>query len=97
MVRKTYNKVDFKIEFTNKEITPWDIIEAFIKDTLEKLSGKRISLLRTDSSFYDKAEAMYQSPLWDSPRRMIMVRQHFPVRPKATRRMLKWFEDEGIY
>lgn len=43
------------------------------------------------------AEAMYQSPLWDRPRRMIMVRQHLPTRPKATGRMLKLFEEEGIY
>ncbi len=43
------------------------------------------------------AETMYQSPLWEEPRRMIMVRQHLPERPKATGRMLKLFEEEGIY
>ena len=114
-------------------------IEAFIEDTLEKLSGKRIGLLRADSGFYDKkvfeylehkgihyiiaarlyapiqqaiasekkwlkisdgieiAETMYQSPFWDCPRRMIMIRQHIPTRPKATGRMLRLFEEEGIY
>lgn len=114
-------------------------LEAFLEDTFEKLSGKRVGLLRADSGFYDKkvlrylenkginyiiaarlyapvqqaiawqktwvritdgiqiAETMYQSPLWETPRRMIMVRQHLPTRPKATGRMLKLFEEEGIY
>jgi len=42
-------------------------------------------------------EALYQSPLWDKPRRMVMIRQHIPIRPKATGRVLKLFQDEGIY
>lgn len=43
------------------------------------------------------AESVYQSPLWDKPRRIVMVRQHIPTRPKATGRSLKLFQDEGIY
>jgi hypothetical protein len=43
------------------------------------------------------AESQYQSPFWDKPRRIIMVRQHLPARPKATGRMLKLFEQESIY
>lgn len=43
------------------------------------------------------AESHYQSPLWDKARRIIMVRQYIPIRPKATGRTLKLFEDEGIY
>lgn len=43
------------------------------------------------------AESIYQSPLWSKPRRMVMVRQHIPTRPKATGRSLKLFQDEGIY
>jgi hypothetical protein len=43
------------------------------------------------------AESPYQSPLWDKPRRMVMLRQHIPTRPKATGRSLKLFEQEGIY
>jgi hypothetical protein len=114
-------------------------IEAFLDDTFEKLSGKRIGLFRADSGFYDKkvfnylekkginyiiavrlyrpvqqlivshktwmsigksieiAESQYQSPLWDKPRRIVMVRQHMPTRPKATGRVLRLFEEEGIY
>ena len=36
-------------------------------------------------------EDLYQSPLWDKPRRIVMIRQHLPTRPKATRRVLKLF------
>jgi hypothetical protein len=43
------------------------------------------------------AESVYPSPLWNKPRRMVMVRQHIPTRPKATGRSLKLFQDEGIY
>jgi len=42
-------------------------------------------------------EAQYQSPLWDKSRRMVMVRQHVPTRPKATGRVLRLFQEEGIY
>jgi len=116
-----------------------DNIEAFLDDTFEKLSGKRIGLFRADSGFYDKkvfnylekksinyiiavrlyrpvqqliashktwmsigkgieiAESQYQSPLWDKPRRIVMVRQYLPTRPKATGRVLRLFEEEGIF
>ncbi len=114
-------------------------IEAFLEDTFEKLSTKRIGLLRADSGFYDRkvfdyleqkrinyivaarlyapiqqllsqhkvwmqigngieiAESTYQSPLWDKPRRIVMIRQYVPQRPKATGRALKLFEEEGLY
>lgn len=43
------------------------------------------------------AESQYQSPLWNKTRRIIMVRQHIPTRPKASGKILKLFEDQGIY
>lgn len=43
------------------------------------------------------AETYYQSPLWNEPRRVVMIRQHIPTRPKATGKSLKLFEQEGIY
>ena len=43
------------------------------------------------------AESVYQSPLWNTSRRIVMVRQHIPTRPKATGRSLKLFQEEGIY
>jgi Transposase DDE domain group 1 len=43
------------------------------------------------------AESVYQSPLWNTSRRIVMVRQHIPTRPQATGRSLKLFQEEGIY
>lgn len=43
------------------------------------------------------AESQYQSPFWNISRRIIMVRQQIAIRPKATGRQLKLFEQEGIY
>ena len=112
---------------------------AFLEDTLNKLQGKEVSLIRLDSGFYAKevfdyletrhlsyivaarfyrpiqlaiasqrtwlmldegvevAETMYQSPLWDKPRRMIIVRQQVQSRPQCSGKPLRLFQDEGIY
>ena len=108
-------------------------------DTLSRLQGKRISLIRADSGFYSKeifeylerkpvkyiivaryysaiqrkiaaienwwvlgkgveiAETTYQSPTWDKPRRLVVVRQQIQRRPKAMGKQLKLFKEEGIY
>jgi hypothetical protein len=115
--------------------------QGFLSDTIAKLNGKKIGLLRADSGFYGKevfdyleenervgnyiiaarqykpiqqkiaghsawvkvdkgievAETAYQSPLWDKPRRLVMVRQLLADRPNATGKSLKLFEEEGIY
>jgi hypothetical protein len=41
------------------------------------------------------AESTYQSPAWDKARRIIMVRQYIPVRPKATGKTLRLFDDDA--
>lgn len=113
--------------------------KGFLEDTLDRLKGKKIGLIRLDSGFYDKqvfeymeekslsyivaarlyepiqrvianekrwikldsgieiAQTEYQSPLWDKPRRLVMVRQFVPERPRATGKSLKLFEDDGMY
>jgi hypothetical protein len=38
----------------------------------------------------------YQSPMWDAPRRLIIVRQEIKERPKATGKMLRLFEDDDV-
>lgn len=112
--------------------------EGFLRDTLNKLSGKTIGLLRADSGFYDKevfkllegeglsiqyiiaaqmypvvqrviasvqdwiptttgvevSSVMYQSPLWDHPRRLVIVRQNIKERPNARGMALRLFEDD---
>ncbi len=42
------------------------------------------------------AETIYQSPTWDKPRRLVIVRQQVAQRPKATGKMLRLFEDDEI-
>ncbi|NLN25744.1 MAG: IS1380 family transposase [Bacteroidetes bacterium] len=42
------------------------------------------------------AQTMYQSPTWDEPRRLIMVRQKVSERPKATGKVLRLFEDYEV-
>lgn len=112
---------------------------SFLEDTISRLKGKAISLLRADSGFYGKeifdyleqksikyiivarhystiqrkvaglknwwtldnglqiTETTYQSDTWESPRRLVVVRQHIEKRPKATGKQLKLFAEEGIY
>ncbi|MFN8331240.1 MAG: transposase [Saprospiraceae bacterium] len=43
------------------------------------------------------ADTQYKSPNWQSGKRMIIIRQHIPTRPKATGRVLSLFKDEEIY
>lgn len=59
------------------------------------IAGHKIWLKLTQG--IELAESTYQSPLWTEPRRVVMVRQHIPERPKATGRSLKLFQEEGIY
>lgn len=112
---------------------------AFLDDTLQKLKGKTIGLIRLDSGFYSKevlsyieskvidyvvavrfyipiqkmisleqnwlpiddgieiCDTKYQSPEWDTPRRMVVVRQKINKRPKAAGRMLSLFEGTPQY
>lgn len=110
----------------------------FLDDTLEKMKGKKIGLIRADSGFFsnlimshleelnlnyiiacrfnnrikhelvyeqkwvnvtdgiDIAESTYQGLNWETPRRIVMVRQHIDERPKAagkTIRQLELFPD----
>ena len=111
----------------------------FLQDTLERLEGKKVGLLRADSGFYSKevfeylesiglnyiivarhyktiqrkvaglktwwteadglqlSETTYQSDTWKEPRRLIVVRQHIPKRPKATGKQLSLFKDDFNY
>jgi hypothetical protein len=42
------------------------------------------------------AETNYQSPTWQAPRRIIMVRQKIALRPKATGKVLSLFEEDEV-
>jgi hypothetical protein len=114
---------------------------SFLEDTLEKLKGKNVRLIRADSGFYSKeildylenraeainyiiavkfyrpiklkldyertwlklgeeieiAEATYQADNWDTPRRLVMARQHMNKRPNACGKQLTLFPEEHQY
>ncbi len=41
-------------------------------------------------------DTQYQSPTWESPRRMVILRQRIKDRPKATGKILRLFEEDEI-
>ena len=43
------------------------------------------------------SDTMYQSPGWEKPRRMIIVRQEINIRPKSTGKQLRLFGEEEVY
>lgn len=111
----------------------------FLDETLERLRGKTVGLVRLDSGFHDKevfnylenkglsyivaarfyepiqriiadqkfwikldegieiSQTTYQSPSWEKPRRLIIVRQKIKSRPKASGKQLKLFVEEIEY
>lgn len=110
-------------------------MQSFLEDTLDKLRGKKIGLLRADSGFYGEETFRYleerEDPIhyiiaarlynpvqrtisqqriwWEvengiavsetqyDGRRMVIIRQHVPDRPKATGKQLRLFQDNEIY
>ena len=104
---------------------------SFLEDTLNKLDGKKVGLIRMDSGFFsnqimsyleekslhyiiacrfnnrikhalaeegkwvevangiDISETTYKGLDWEKPRRIVMVRQHIDVRPKAAGKQIK--------
>lgn len=42
------------------------------------------------------AQSTYQSPSWDKERKIVMVRQYIPSRPKATGKTLRLFSDDEV-
>lgn len=107
---------------------------SFLDDTLDKMKGKKVGLIRADSGFFsnmimshleeldlnyiiacrfnnrikhklvyeqkwvnvtdgiDIAESTYQGLNWETPRRIVMVRQHIDERPKAAGKAIRQLE-----
>jgi len=61
---------------------------AFLKDTLSRLKGKRISLLRADSGFYDKSIFNY---LESSDIRYIIVARHYSTIQRKIAGLKDWW------
>ena len=80
--------------FEHTEVTPAD---EFVRQFLgfQRMAGHKAWWKLADG--LEIGESVYQSPLWQAPRRIVMVRQHVSTRPKATGRQLRLFAEQGIY
>ena len=63
--------------------------------TIQRTIERQKVWMRLDDGI-EIAQTYYQSPLWEKPRRLIMVRQQLSKRPKATGKLLGLFEDDEV-
>lgn len=72
------------------------IVAARFYEPIQKRLAAHKEWLTVDEGI-EVGEMQYQSPLWDQPRRMVIVRQKIKQRPKAAGKTLKLFKDEEYY
>ncbi|UKJ08392.1 IS1380 family transposase [Solitalea lacus] len=90
-----YGKEVFEYLEQSPQVGNYIIAARQYKPIQQKLAAQQLWVKVTAG--IEVAESTYQSPLWDQPRRLVMVRQQVSERPCATGKTLKLFEDEGIY
>ena len=83
------------LEYLEQADLPYIIACRFYRPIKVKLASHE-PWLKLDEGI-EIAETTYQGEDWESPRRLVMVRQHIQKRPKAAGRQLHLFEEEGIY
>lgn len=69
------------------------IIAVRLHRPLQQKLATHPTWMRLDNGI-EIAQSTYQSPAWDRERRIIMVRQFIPVRPRATGKILRLFQDD---
>ena len=79
----------------NQLVSNYIIAARQYKPIQQKIAG-HTTWTKVDKGI-EVAETTYQSPLWNKPRRLVMVRQLIAERPNATGKSLKLFEEESIY
>ncbi|MEO8230862.1 MAG: IS1380 family transposase [Ignavibacteriota bacterium] len=72
------------------------IIAAKFYRPLKLAIAREKTYLRLDDGI-EISDTTYQSPEWEKPRRMIIVRQEINTRPKATGKQLRLFGQEEVY
>jgi hypothetical protein len=91
--------------FHDKEIFAWlerpgqvinYIIAMKFYQPLQRLMAGLTSWVAIDDGI-EIGEMMYEHPEWPAARRLVIVRQHVAVRPKATGKQLSLFADEAEY
>ena len=63
--------------------------------TIQRTIERQQVWLKLDEGI-EIAQTYYQSPLWEKPRRLIMVRQQISKRPKASGKLLRLFEENEL-
>jgi hypothetical protein len=85
------------LEYLEKRIKPINyIIAAKFYRPLKLAIAREQRYCHVDDGI-EIAETMYQSPGWEKPRRLIIVRQQITLRPKATGKQLRLFVEGEIY
>jgi hypothetical protein len=72
------------------------IVAARFYEPIQRLIASQKTWFKLDEGV-DISQSDYQSPLWSKPRRLVIVRQRINVRPKASGKQLKLFEDQMEY
>lgn len=72
------------------------IVAARFYVPVQKIISSQQSWLALDNGI-EISDTMYQSPEWDKPRRMVIVRQYIKERPNASGKMLRLFKEEEYY
>lgn len=72
------------------------IIAAKLYRPLKLSIARQKTYLKLDDGI-EISDTMYQSPEWEKPRRMIIVRQEISLRPKSTGKQLRLFGEEEVY
>lgn len=87
-----YDKKIF--EYLENRVKPFNyIITAKFYRTLKLALAREKTYLRLDDGI-QISDTMYQSPGWEKPRRMIIIRQEINRRPKAAGKQLRLFGEE---
>lgn len=72
------------------------IVAARFYVPIQRIISSQQSWLVLDDGI-EVSEITYQSPEWDKPRRMVIVRQRIKTRPKAAGKTLRLFNDDLYY
>lgn len=63
--------------------------------TIQRLIQSQKKWLQLDNGV-EICDTQYQSPMWDEPRRIVIVRQEIKKRPQATGKTLRLFENDEV-
>lgn len=89
-----YSKKIFELLETNERPISY-IIGCPMYVTIQRTIQSQKVWMQLDEGI-EIAQTHYQSPTWEKPRRLIMVRQKISQRPKATGKLLRLFEDDEV-